>query len=1031
MFRCPIPGANLTGETTRFVFEGSNAEVARAGAVEQVLVHKRLQPAAAFALRDVDELMQKQFAVFPTVRPDDDAVADRHSARRLGNNLGAPRGVRELLVVGERNAIDHQDSHPGRLLDPGQAGIVGLGGGKRNAIFEDVGLLGFAPLQSERRESIEGFLVNHMEEGLGGNESKWRAKAGGCIGRLAYLGLFETGWHSRIEPMQQGARHWLKEFCLSRVVWAGCALLCLVARPLRAEIPDWEAALRPLDEGVPQVAVMRLRNILGRDLSPADRKTVNAKLGEALLAAGDADEALKVLQDPALNDLPAIPLWRAQALASLQRWPEALVLYRKVSTQNPSPYRSTALLGQAEALRALQRPDEALQIYSLLLGDVQWNDRAQLRSIELLLEKNDVQGARRILDKARPTALGDKKEKRYLQGRLEAQVNHHERAIELYQTVLRRPEGATRAVLVATLCAIAESHLQLETPEAGDDSLEDFIEHHATDPELPAIFAKLDQLYRAERQASTQELSRWANDPAQPRRSLAHWFLARAELRAGRREGAKQAYARLRESRIPLPALAEGLFEYAQLEMEERHLDEAIAILTEAKALHPSPAWQDRITLLMARAHYQARHFEKAGTTFEQVANESPRLRRDSLFNASLAWLQQNDRNRFLVDTQDLAGAGANEETQGDLQLEEGLTQAAQGNSKAAQTLENFVRQFPRHKRAAEAWVALAELAFHSAPPRVQEARKNLEKARSSSPSPAATERADYLAIWMDDAAPDSDAAKVIAGATEFLRKYPGSAFLADVRMKLAETYYRRQDFPNAQTQFQILAQENPRGPFSERALFFAAKSATQSMAPTSLDSALVLLDEVVKKNGELKWAARNEQAAIERKLGKNQDAATLYDEVLQGNARPEEKREALCGKGDIFYEAGETDRANYQRAIEVYDQLAAQKDAAIYWRNQALFKKGICQEKLGERENALATFYKIIEEESRPDRPQREFFWYYKAGFNAARLLEDDSKWQPAAVVYQKLATAGGARSDEARSRLARLRLEHFLWEQ
>ena len=148
-------------------------------------------------------------------------------------------------------------------------------------------------------------------------------------------------------------------------------------------------------------------------------------------------------------------------------------------------------------------------------------------------------------------------------------------------------------------------------------------------------------------------------------------------------------------------------------------------------------------------------------------------------------------------------------------------------------------------------------------------------------------------------------------------------------------------------------------------------------------------------------------------------------------SAKPEEKREALCGKGDIFYELGETNRENYQRAIEIYDQLAAQKDAPVHWRNQALFKKGICLEKLGDRENALATFYKIIEEENRPDRPRREFFWYYKAGFNAARLLEDDSKWQPAAVVYQKLASAGGARSDEAKSRLSRLRLEHFLWEQ
>jgi len=809
------------------------------------------------------------------------------------------------------------------------------------------------------------------------------------------------------------------------------AFLLFMATPAAAEIADWDAVVRPLDEGVPQVAVMRLREILKRELAAPDKKTATAKLGEALLAAGEAEEALKVLQDPALQDLPATWLWRAQALASLQRWTEALPLYQKVVAQNPSPFRATALFGQAEALRALQRFDEALQLFGSLLGDPQWNDRAQLRSIELLLDKRDNAGARRILDKTRPAALADKKEKRYLQGRLEAQLNHHERAIELYQTILRRPEGASRAVLIATLCAMAESHLQLQTPETGDDALEDFIEHHPIDPELPTIFAKLDQLYRVERQPSSQELGRWANDPAQPRRSLAEWYLARAELRAERPEAALRAYAKLRDDHAQFPALAEGLFEFAQLEIERRHFDEALAILNDAMALHPPAVWSERLALLAARAHYLARRFDKAGQTFEQVANTSPRLRRDSLFNASLAWLQQNDKDRFLADTKELANSGASDETRADLLLEEGLTQAAQGNANAAQTVENFLRQFPRHKRAAEAWVTLAELAFHAAPPRFDEARKNLERARNSQPNPAASERADYLAIWIEDAAPDSDGAKVISAATEFLRKYPGSPFVSDVRMKLAETYYRRQDFPNAQTHFQILAQENPRGPFTERALFFAAKSATQSMAAQSLDRALVLLDEVVKKNGELKWAARNEQAAIERKLGKHQDAATLYDEVLQGNAKPEEKREALCGKGDIFYDGGESNRENYQRAIELYDQLAAQKDAPIHWRNQALFKKGICLEKLGDREKALATFYKIIEEENRPDRPRREFFWYYKAGFNAARLLEDDSKWQPAAVVYQKLASVGGARSDEAKSRLSRLRLEHFLWDQ
>jgi hypothetical protein len=82
----------------------------------------------------------------------------------------------------------------------------------------------------------------------------------------------------------------------------------------------------------------------------------------------------------------------------------------------------------------------------------------------------------------------------------------------------------------------------------------------------------------------------------------------------------------------------------------------------------------------------------------------------------------------------------------------------------------------------------------------------------------------------------------------------------------------------------------------------------------------------------------------------------------------------------------------------------------------------------MANQEDALATFYQVLEDQSRPNRSP-EFFWLYRAGFNAARLLEDQSKWESAAAVYEKLAAAGGARSDEAKARLSRLRLEHFLW--
>src|SRR6266404_6067736 len=634
---------------------------------------------------------------------------------------------------------------------------------------------------------------------------------------------------------------------------------------------------------------------------------------------------------------------------------------------------------------------------------------------------------RRVLDEMQPKSTVERKERRLLRGRLELILRRPERAISAFQAFLKRPESASHAVVIAALCGIADAHLQLKTPETGDDVLEDFIERHPRDVDLALIFAKLDELYRAERKLSRNELERWGRDPAQPRRGFAQWYLARLDLRAGRRDRALESFAALRRSETKSAALVPGLLEYAQLKFEEHDFDGAIAVLNEARALQPEPTLRDRIDLLAAHAQYLAKRFEIAAATFERIAHSVSPWVKLSLFNASIGWLQLGDYARFLADYDEFEKQAGDEEWRAEMRLEEGLAQAANGGDKAADSLQSFLRDFPRSLRASEAWIALAELAFHSTPPHLDEAQKNLARAAESKPTAAAAERSDYLLIWIKDAE-SGNGADVLELGNLFLQKHAASSFAPDVRMKLAETYYRRQDFPNAQTQFELLAQQGPPGPLTEKALFFAAESALSSMGAHSLDRAIVLFDQVVRLNGELKWAARNEQAVIERKLGKPQDALLLYDEVLKGEAGASEKQEALCGKGDIFFEMGGSNSTNYQRAIEVYDQLASDKSEPIHWRNQALFKKGLCLEKKSDRAGALATFYKVLEDEARPDR-RRELFWYYKAGFNAARLLEDDSKWESAAAIYQKLAASSGARSEEAKARLSRLRLEHFLW--
>ncbi|MGI9088582.1 MAG: tetratricopeptide repeat protein [Chthoniobacterales bacterium] len=782
-------------------------------------------------------------------------------------------------------------------------------------------------------------------------------------------------------------------------------------------------AIQPLSDGVPQVAVVRLRALLAGEIPDDLRNAAALKLGEALVASDDFAEALKVLSDPPVSDSTPAKFLRAQANAGLDRWAEALPLYRACAAESAAPLRADALFGQAEALRALAMTDEALQTFEPLRRDERWGRRAIMRTVELLLQKGDADGATRWLDSIQPTSATERSERRLLRGRIQLAKNRTDKAIQLWTSLLKNPAGASHPVMVATLFALAELHLQMGTPGAGDDYLEEFIEHQPNDPGLPAIFAKLDQLYAAERKPSQRELARWSRDAAEPRRSFSRWDLARAELRLGRRDLALQTFAQLRAEHPRLPALADAFLEYARLQLADGQFPEVSATLESARALQPEPAMIDRINLLAGENDYAAKQFEPAAKTFQQSAAADSPFAKVAHYNAALAWLQAGDAAQF-------KSSANGSDDPGDLLLEEGLVQAGRGDATAVNSLGEFLRQYPKHARVSEAWVALAEIAFQAAPPRLPEAREDLAHAAENQPTPAATERADYLMIWIEEASAPPNEEKVIALASQFLQKHEASALLPEVRLKLAECFYRRQDFASAQTQFEILAQKNPSSPMAEKAQFFAAQSAEQSMGAGSLDHALELFGAVVKRNGEMKWAARNEQAVIERKLGKADDAMTLYDEILRGDAPPADKREALCARGDILYELGAKDRENYRRAIGFYSELATQPDASAHWRHQALFKQGMCLEKLEEPAQALTAFYEIIEDTGKPER-HREYFWFYKAGFNAARLLEEQSKWQPAAAIYEKLAFAGGGRSEEAKSRLDRLRLEHFLWDQ
>src|SRR5207302_4785570 len=95
---------------------------------------------------------------------------------------------------------------------------------------------------------------------------------------------------------------------------AAVTLLVLVRQIIAA---DLAVATQPLLDGVPQVAVVRLRALLDQPLTEEEKRNALLKLAEALVAADQPNESLQILDDPTIRELPQARFLRAQALAAL------------------------------------------------------------------------------------------------------------------------------------------------------------------------------------------------------------------------------------------------------------------------------------------------------------------------------------------------------------------------------------------------------------------------------------------------------------------------------------------------------------------------------------------------------------------------------------------------------------------------------------------------------------------------------------------------------------------------------------------
>jgi outer membrane protein assembly factor BamD (BamD/ComL family) len=789
---------------------------------------------------------------------------------------------------------------------------------------------------------------------------------------------------------------------------------------------ETDLATTASSERLPQVSVAVLRTRIQQEQDPARRLDLTRRLVALLVSGARFDEAVAVASTADAAQDPSLAYWKAVALSGTGDYTAAkeiiggLLLSKKDVPGVPG--ERVALL-QSRILRGSGDPGGALQVLASVPADTPIAEDLLLEKGANLIALGQTEECLKLLQTSSFTSDEGKAAAAYLKALATWRAGNISDARKLFAAVPpATPWSASASTLGTAIClgsskkeaqaiALLEKHL-----ESVDDA-----------PLLAEQFLLLERLRASVSPAETTSLRKWADDNTHPvRAKYASYYLAKSELKIGRDKSGEK----LLESfigRYPDDPLAdEARLLLSSGKLAHGNAAEAFALAADRPSA-PS-ALRARLAYMRGLAAAASKRNGEAAA-FREAATFDPRLATDALFNQAVLAATAGKGSLDASQSARAIAAMKSGKPSEEMQFQIALDLARRGLPSGPAMLGELAEGSPDPAMKSRARLAAAELNMKSG--RGEAADRDLAKAvRENSGEP---EREEYLAVFLKDTGRKADSAAVIKAARDFLKAHPDSRFVPEVRLKLAESLLASGDIQGARVEFEQLAASCPGTDLGRRALFLAAHAASRSMDPSSIDDSLMLLEKVAGSEGsdQLAWQARLQEGALKNAQNLPLEALAIYGKILssEGSNGPdaEIRAAALMASGDTRHQLGASDPSQEREAVKAWRQLTADSSMPLRWRNQALCKSGMVLEKLGEGDAALAAYYEAFKNPRTTDPEQQ---WHDKAAFDAARLLEARKQWNDAVALYGQIVSEGGARADEAKARLSKLKLENFLWE-
>lgn len=821
-----------------------------------------------------------------------------------------------------------------------------------------------------------------------------------------------------------------------------------------------QLGLRALAANLPDVAATRFRRQLQEEPgSPADQLRLRILLAESLVRSQQPEQAKVVLNHETLRDSVVATFWKAQAHHACGEIQAAIDLLDQVIAAPKAPHADEAILTRARLLARMGNFRDAIAGLNLLTTTPSpLATRAKLDQTKLLLHTGKIEDARKVLPSVQSLSGVNRLDGLLLEASLLHAESSFPQSAQAFKNILSRYQKEGEPLPIALHPAVigfANSLIALQQRTEATDAILSFIQNYPDSPQLHEAFTLLRPLLLKtngnEDPVVTLIMARlveWSKSPP----ALSYAILP--DTRAGAADRMPQ------RSTFPSPELhAQALFlrllSFAQSNDAENS-DSLRRLTTQMRWEHPAhPLTQSAIVelarhwyrlqrpeqacdllenlllmpatgtpeiealLLLAKNSFDQKDFAAAATAFEKAARGlQGNARSDAIFNAGAAYLLASDQAEF-----QRLSESASPTLRANLQLERALFAAKEQPQLALSLLDHFIVEHPKHPRLLEARLVMAFCALEQIPPATSMAKALLE---------TIAEEKNYadqiLLAQIQWAAASQNHPLIIALCQKFLNNYPDSPQFAKVTLTLGSALYQNGDLNDARQILQKL--EKTHSDQAAPALLLAARAAARTGTPQSLAESMALFDKIIQSSSPLATFASLEKARtqIDSKSPNALLQAATSMQTLYPTLHPKPSLQITAGLlwMEALYALGGSDSTQHQKGLTVQESLLSRADLSADDRNRICYFRGLTQEQLNQADQALETYYQVIESAT-PNHPAHWDF-FERCGFNAIALLEKQQRWESAIALAQQLARFPSPRAKEAAERANQLSLEHMI---